>query len=121
MLKIVRTGSYTDYPVKIHTTYGPWKEYIPSSEKIFRELAAKIVSSFDERKIGIRISSVNAALKYIGKASPRVNFESTVDEWVDAYWILHRHHFICMGYSADDKSIKQFFIVPADDRMQKSY
>jgi|GEM_PF-4072579 len=121
MLKIVRTGSYTDYPVKAHVSYGPWKEYIPESEKSFRKLAATIVSAFDTGKIGIRISSVNAALKYLGKASPRVDFESTVDEWIDAYWVLYRHHFICMGYSVDDTSLKQFFITSFNDRIRKSY
>jgi len=119
MLHDVTNGSYTNHPIKIHPSYGKWNAYIPKSEDEFKEIGRKIASAFDESKIGIRISSVNAALKYIGSNTTRVSFESAVDEWVAAYWELYRQRFINVGYCLDDKSIKQFFARPTEVRNQK--
>jgi len=116
MLQDVTKGAYTDHPVKIHPSYGEWKEYVPTSEDDFRKIGHKIVSSFDEAKVGIRISSVNAALNFIESGDLRVNFESNENDWVDAYWELYRNRFIYIGYSVDDKSIKQFFARPTEAR-----
>ena len=119
MLSDVTNGSYTNHPVKIHPTYGKWNEYIPKDQDEFKTIGRTIVSAFDESKIGIRISSVNAALKYIGSKMTQVNFESTVNEWVDVYWELYRNRFINVAYSMDDKSIKQFFARPLEARKRK--
>jgi len=119
MLHDVTNGSYTNQPVKIHPSYGKWNEYIPKDKEEFNKIGRKIVSAFDESKIGIRISSVNAALKYIGSNMEQVNFESSVNEWVDAYWELYRNRFINVGYAMDDRSIKQFFARPVEVRNQR--
>ena len=110
MLIDVTNGGYTQKRVSIHRCYGVWDEYVPANEQEFRAVGCKVVRSFDIKKIGVRLASVNGALHFIGLPSESMmSFESSDAEWVEAYWILYRNHFLCVGYLSEDKSIKQFF------------
>jgi len=113
MMKIV-TGCYSNYRVNIPQYYGEWNEYFPPSEEAFREIATAIVIAFSSNKRGIRIASVNAALKHLD-ISMHVNYESTLDEWVDAYWQLYRRGFIYVAYRVDDRARKQMFAYSSND------
>ena len=113
MMKIV-TGCYSNYRINIPQYYGEWHEYFPPSEEAFREIAEDIVTAFNRNKMGIRIASVNAALRHLG-LSTRVNYESTLDEWIENYWQLYRSGFICVAYRVDDRSRKQMFACSSND------
>ena len=116
MLKDVTQGSFTKKKIHLHPHYGVWYVYIPPTEEDFREKALKIVRNFASNKIGIRIASINAALKYIEAKTTPVNFESTEEDWVEAHWILYKHNFIDMAYSKERPDIFQMFARPTESR-----
>jgi len=122
MLRDVTRGSFTNHRIDIHIQYGKWYEYIPNSYDDFTKKTRAIVEGFDPTKLGIRIHSVNAALEFIGKKDLRLNFFSTTEDWVVAYWELYYAGYICMGYQKDDKEKFQLFAIPeaAREHIRKS-
>lgn len=120
MLKDASNGCYSKQRIRIHPHYGVWLEYIPPSEADFRSKARTIIRAFSSNKKSLRIASINAAMRHIDSTLAPINFESSEDDWVDAYWELYRHHFIQMAYSKERPEVKQMFARPSRDHQRRT-